>query len=70
MYNFFADEGSRAGDIFTITGADCNHIKNVLRMHTGNEILISENGKSHLCRIESISEAAVTAAVLEVLKSL
>lgn len=65
MYNFFADEGSRTGDIFTVTGADCNHIKNVLRMHAGNTILISEGGKSHLCEIEEISESAVTARIIE-----
>lgn len=65
MYNFFASEGSRAGDVFTITGADCNHIKNVLRMRVGNTILVSENGKSHLCEIESMGEAAVTARVME-----
>ena len=65
MYNFFADEGSRAGDIFTVTGADCNHIKNVLRMHAGEKILVSEGGKSHLCEIESIGEAAVSARVIE-----
>ena len=65
MYNFFANEGSRAGDIFTVTGADCNHIKNVLRMRAGEKILISEGGKSHLCRIESLGEAAVTARVIE-----
>ena len=64
MYNFFAEEGSRAGDVFTVTGADCNHIKNVLRMRVGEEILISEGGKSHLCEIESIGEAAVTARVI------
>ena len=65
MYNFFVNDGSRAGDIFTVTGADCNHIKNVLRMRAGEKILVSEGGKSHLCEIESISEAAVTARVLE-----
>ena len=65
MYNFFVDEGSRTGDIFTVTGADCNHIKNVLRMRAGEKILVSECGKSHLCEIENIGEAAVTVRVLE-----
>jgi len=65
MYNFFVNEESRAGDIFTVTGADCNHIKNVLRMRAGEKLLISEGGKSHLCEIETIGEAAVTARILE-----
>lgn len=65
MYNFFVSEESRAGEVFTVTGADCNHIKNVLRMRAGEKILVSEGGKSHLCEIETIGEAAVTARILE-----
>ena len=65
MYNFFVESGSRNGDIFIIAGADHNHIKNVLRMREGDEILISEDGKSHLCVIESIDAQTVTAKVTE-----
>ena len=65
MYNFFVEDNSRAGDVYFVTGADHNHIKNVLRMHAGNTILISEGGKSHLCEITEISETAVTARVVE-----
>ncbi len=55
MFNFFASENSRQGDCFHITGSDFNHIKNVLRMTVGDVLLVSENGKSHLCEIESLS---------------
>lgn len=65
MYNFFVESGSRNGDIFIIAGADHNHIKNVLRMREGDEILLSEDGKSHLCVIESIDAQTVTAKVTE-----
>ena len=65
MYNFFAAEGSRSGDVYVITGADFNHIKNVLRMHAGDKILISENGASHLCEIESTEGDSVIAKILE-----
>lgn len=65
MYNFFVESGNRNGDIFIIAGADHNHIKNVLRMREGDEILISEDGKSHLCVIESIDAQTVTAKVTE-----
>lgn len=65
MYNFFVEDNSRNGEIYCITGTDHNHIKNVLRMHAGNTILISEGGKSHLCEITEISETAVTARVVE-----
>ena len=65
MYNFFVEDNSRNGEIYRITGTDHNHIKNVLRMHAGNTILISEGGKSHLCEICEISETAVTAKIIE-----
>jgi 16S rRNA (uracil1498-N3)-methyltransferase len=65
MYNFFVEGGSRNGDIFIIAGADHNHIKNVLRMREGDEILVSEDGKSHLCVIESIDAQTVTAKITE-----
>ncbi|MBQ8863078.1 MAG: 16S rRNA (uracil(1498)-N(3))-methyltransferase [Clostridia bacterium] len=65
MYNFFVSEAARGGDVYFITGADHNHIKNVLRMHAGNTILVSENGASHLCEIIDITETAVTAKIIE-----
>ena len=65
MYNFFVPEGARNGDFYMITGADHNHIKNVLRMKEGNELLVSENSKSHLCAIESIAPEAITVRVIE-----
>ena len=65
MFNFFADENSRQGDCFYIEGSDLNHIKNVLRMHTGDELLVSENGESHLCEIESLSESTAVVRIKE-----
>ncbi len=63
MFNFFVDQSNRQGDVFYISGADFNHIKNVLRMHTGDEILVSCNGKSHLCRIESLDSETAAARI-------
>lgn len=54
MFNFFVDDSKRQGDIFYIDGTDFNHIKNVLRMRVGDELLVSSLGKSHLCEIESL----------------
>ena len=61
MFNFFVDEAKRHGDVFYIDGADFNHIKNVLRMRVGDELLVSCTGKSHLCVIENFESD--TAAV-------
>ena len=65
MYNFFADASARAGDTFRITGADHNHIKNVLRMRTGDTFLVSCEGVSHLCRLEQLDDAAAAARIVE-----
>lgn len=65
MYNFFVDESSRQGDQFQITGADYNHIRNVLRMQPGDTFLVSCGGSSCLCRLESIEDDAVTACIVE-----
>lgn len=65
MFNFFADSNSRSGDRYFITGADFNHIKNVLRMRIGDEILVSDSGFSHLCVIESFDGDTAVAAIAE-----
>ena len=65
MYNFFVEESARAGEAFRITGADYNHIRNVLRMHPGDVFLVSCSGQSHLCRLESFGEDTVMAAIQE-----
>lgn len=65
MFNFFAKEGNRQGDVYFITGGDCNHIKNVLRMKEGDTLLVSEGGVSHLCQIDSVSDDSVTVKITQ-----
>ncbi len=65
MFNFFAKEDSRQGDAYYIDGADCNHIKNVLRMRVGDTFLVSDGGVSHLCALQSIAEGCVVAQIIE-----
>lgn len=48
-----------------ISGADYNHIKNVLRMKIGDEFLVSENNVSNLCRIESFEGECIIAEIIE-----
>ena len=64
MYNFFVNESEKQGNCFIITESDFNHISNVLRMKTGDEILVSCNGKSNLCKIEIFSDY-VKAEIIE-----
>ena len=65
MFNFFADENSRQGNNYYITGADFNHIRNVLRMKEGDTFLVSENGISNLCEIISIEGETAVVEIIE-----
>ena len=64
MYNFFSDK-PKNNCRYEITGKDHNHIANVLRMGVGEQFLVSHQGKSDLCEIESISDTSVIAIVKE-----
>ena len=64
MYNFFVNETEKQGNCFIITESDFNHISNVLRMKTGDEILVSCDGQASLCKIEIFSDY-VKAEVIE-----
>ena len=65
MYNFFATKEMRQGTTFTLTGADHNHIKNVLRMKKEDRVLVSCEGLSHLCSICSLDEEKTLLQILE-----
>ena len=65
MYNFFAEKSCRKDDCYYITGSDFNHIKNVLRMNSGDTFLVSENGISNLCKIENFEGECVVAKIVE-----
>lgn len=65
MYNFFVNENQKLNDKYVIIGADFNHIKNVLRMSVGDTFLVSDNGVSNLCKIESFENDSVIAMITE-----
>ena len=50
-----------------ITGNDVNHIRNVLRLSKGEEIMISDGSKrEYLCRIREIRTDSVTADIIDI----
>lgn len=65
MFNFFVNDSCRQGNRYIISGADHNHIKNVLRMQSGDDILVSENGKSNLCCLCAIENDYVVAEIIK-----
>ncbi len=65
MFNFFVDELSRTDDSFFITGSDFNHIKNVLRMKTGDTFSVNCGGKNYLCELVEYKDNGVFAQIKE-----
>ena len=65
MYQFFVEDTDVAEQIITITGSDVNHIKNVLRMKSGEKVRISsKSGQNYYCQLADIGEMTVTAEIL------
>ena len=66
MYHFFVSEEQINGENAYIEGSDVNHIANVLRMKSGEELLISVKGDwDYLCKIVDIETDRVNLKVLE-----
>lgn len=69
MYHFYVEPEAVSENTVRITGSDVNHIKNVLRMHSGEEIMVLDGtGMEYHCEIETISDEIV-AKVLEAKKT-
>ena len=66
MYHFFVEPHQIGAEEIRIEGADVNHIRNVLRMKPGEEILISRReGGDYFCRVEELEPEYVSAKILE-----
>lgn len=69
MYRFFVrPEQIRDGNI-EITGDDVHHIRQVLRMRPGEEVLVSSGDDwEYTCRITALEDEKVSAQILDVQK--
>lgn len=67
MYHFFVNEEQIKDKTIKIDGLDVNHIKNVLRMKIGEQMLIS-NGKDkdYLCVIDQIKSEEIITKIISV----
>ena len=66
MHHFFVTPQQVKENEIIITGTDVNHIKNVLRMKSGEEVQISDgNNKKYLCEIVSMTGEEVHVALKE-----
>lgn len=65
MYQFFVENSQISDTHIEIIGEDVNHIGNVLRMRTKEQVRISDQqGEDYFCEIESIEKEKVTARIL------
>lgn len=65
MSHFFITSGQISGEELTITGDDVNHMKNVLRMRTGEAFTAAdENGMFYRCEVDTLEKHQVTAKIL------
>lgn len=67
MYHFFVEENAIADGLVHITGDDVNHIRNVLRMTAGEQVIISRKNDNedvdYYCSLTQITEREVTAHI-------
>ena len=67
MPRFFVEDCSQSDKTISIVGEDVNHIKNVLRLHIGDEITISDgNNKDYICRISELAADYVLADIEDI----
>ncbi len=65
MSHFFITSGQITGNELTIVGDDVNHMKNVLRMRTGEAFTAAdENGMFYRCEVDVLDKQQVTAKIL------
>ena len=65
MYRFFVEPDQVGEKEIRILGGDVNHIKNVLRMKPGEEILISsQENLEYTCYIDKLEDEQVTAHIM------
>lgn len=66
MHRFYVEPSSIQNDTIMIEGTDVNHIKNVLRINIGEEIVVCDGvGKDYYCEVMSISKEEVVASIKE-----
>lgn len=65
MHHFFVDPSRITEDKVKMEGSDVNHMKNVLRMNVGEELLISDgHGADYICRISNITQKEIEAEII------
>lgn len=70
MNRFFGKSENISENIIIIDGQDVNHMKNVLRLKIGEQVMVNGgDNRDYLCEIEEYSEDKATLKVCEVVES-
>lgn len=70
MHHFFVDRSSIEGDIIRIEGEDRHHAVDVLRVRTGEELLVSDGeGTDYVCTVTDPGQEELILSVRERLRS-
>ncbi len=67
MNRFFVDEKSE-NEIFSLSGDNLKHIKDVLKMREGELIEVCFNKECYICKIESVSKSEILASIQSKIK--
>ena len=65
MQRYFVDKTNVSLPFIYITGDDCHHIKNVMRMNIKDQVIVSDQDNSWIAIIKSIENQQVTLEVEE-----
>ena len=66
MYHFYAEKSNIGDTDIILYGDDVNHIKNVLRMHEGDELIICDSeGTDYHCKLKSLGKSEIIADILD-----
>jgi 16S rRNA (uracil1498-N3)-methyltransferase len=65
MQRYFVEQTARAGNTFTLPKDDAHHMKNVMRMDVGDEILVLDGTGLFRCRLEQLDKQTAVAEMLE-----
>ena len=69
MHRFFIQHSQIQGKRLYVEGADVNHIKNVLRMKPGDQVMVSDGeGMQYLCALESFTDGLVWFEIVDTWK--
>lgn len=68
MYRFFVEPEACKGETILISGSDWNHMKNVLRLKTGEQIRISDGtDREYICEIQAYTSTEAVVKIVDVL---